>query len=94
MSTERLQVSSHVPNAKTRAADGRGEACRYSGHPGKLARLLQRELTEDEEATRERFTAVAKRLMADDYLRDTRREARTATSRSGWKARSNVEATR
>ena len=63
-----------------------GEPCRYSGHPGTLARLLQRELAEGANADREGFTTVAKRLIADEYLRETRREAVGGQFTWGWAA--------
>ena len=63
---------------------GEGLPNRYSGHPGTLAKLLQNELPEGEEATREKFMAVAKSVVAEHYLKTSRKEAVDGQFTWGW----------
>ncbi|MGH8168181.1 MAG: S41 family peptidase, partial [Woeseiaceae bacterium] len=60
---------------------------RYSGHPGTLATLLQRELPSGEEATREKYEAAAKEIIARDYLKDSRQQAIDNQFTWGWAAK-------
>ncbi len=66
--------------------DGGGRPRRYSGHPGTLAKLLQKELPADEEVTREKFCAASKSVVAENYLKDARREAVGGQFTWGWAA--------
>jgi hypothetical protein len=65
---------------------GEGLPVQYSGHPGTLGKLLQKELPADEDATREKGKAVAKAVIAEHYLKDSRKEAVKGLFTWGWAA--------
>lgn len=65
---------------------GEGLDRHYSSRPGTLKSLLQQELPAGETATREQFAAAAKAVIADEYLRDSRRSAADGQFTWGWAA--------
>jgi hypothetical protein len=59
---------------------------RHSGHPGTLQKLLQKELPQGEEPSRERIRDIAKAVIAEDYLKNSRKEAIGGEFTWGWAA--------
>jgi len=66
--------------------EGDGYPRHYSGHPGTLAKLLQKELPEGEQQTRPKIIARAKPLIAREYLGDTLKQAGNGQFTWGWAA--------
>ena len=58
----------------------------YSGHPGTLLKLLQKELPDGEEASRDKIIETAKPVIATHYLKDSRKEAVGGEFTWGWAA--------
>lgn len=59
---------------------------RYSGHPGTLQKLLQKELPQSEEPSRDRIRDIAKSVIAENYLKNSRKEAIGGEFTWGWAA--------
>ena len=65
---------------------GEGFPRRYSGHPGTLLKLLEKELPEGEEPSRDKITEIAKPVIAEHYLKESRKEAVGGEFTWGWVA--------
>ncbi|MDZ7643323.1 MAG: S41 family peptidase [Woeseiaceae bacterium] len=66
--------------------EGDGYPRHYSGHPGTLAKLLQKELPAGETATRQQIRQRAKALIATEYLGESRQQAVQGQFTWGWAA--------
>ena len=65
---------------------GEGFPRRHSGHPGTLLKLLEKELPEGEEPSRDMIMKIAKPVIAEHYLQESRREAIGGDFTWGWAA--------
>ena len=65
---------------------GEGFPRRYSGHPGTLLKLLEKELPEGEEPSRDKITEIVKPVIAGHYLKESRKEAVGGEFTWGWAA--------
>lgn len=63
-----------------------GFSRRHSGHPGTLLKLLQKELPEDEESSWEKIIEIAKPVIANHYLKGSRKDAIGGQFTWGWAA--------
>lgn len=59
---------------------------RYSGHPGTLQKLLQKELPAGQHANRDAVIAIARSVVAEHYLRSSIRDAIGGQFTWGWAA--------
>ena len=65
---------------------GEGFPRRFSGHPGTLLKLLEKELPEGEEPSRDKIAEIVKPVIAEHYLKESRKEAIGGEFTWGWAA--------